>query len=59
MSVLDFEETIEPIIKEESRKMSSDQPISYIIYDFTDVLKIAPQSTIEDYNIETGEKIVV
>lgn len=59
MSVLDFEETIEPIIKEESRKMSSDQPISYIVYDFTDVLKIAPQSTIEDYNIETGEKIVV
>ena len=59
MTVLDFEETIEPIIKEESKQMSSDQPISYIIYNLTDVLKIAPQSTIEYYNIETGEKIVV
>ena len=59
MTVLDFEETIEPIIKEECKKMSSDQPISYIIYNLTDVLKIAPQSTIEYYNIETGEKIVV
>ena len=59
MTVLDFEETIEPIIKEECKKMSSDQPISYIIYNLTDVLKIAPQSTIEYYNIETGEKIIV
>ena len=59
MTVLDFEETIEPIIIEESKTSSCDQPITYMIYNFTDILKISPQTTVEYYNTKTGEKIVV
>ena len=59
MTVLDFEETIEPIIIEECKTSSNELTITYMIYNFTDVLKIEPQSTVEYYNTETGEKIVV
>ena len=59
MTVLDFEETIEPIMIEECKSSSYDQPITHMIYNFTDILKIAPQTTVEYYNTETGEKIVV
>ena len=59
MTVLDFEETIEPIVIEECKTSSYELPITYMIYNFTDILKVAPQTTIEYYNTKTGEKTVV
>ena len=53
----DFEETLEPLIKEKERGLKVD--IVDEVYDFTEVLKISPQDTIEYYNLETGEKVVI
>lgn len=58
MSVHDFEENIEPIIIEYNRQDESGGLPDYI-YDFTDMLDIQPQETIEYYNPETEEKKVI
>ena len=58
MSVHDFEENIEPIIMEYNRADPSGGIPEYI-YNFSEKLKIEPQTTTEYYNPETGEKIVI
>ena len=58
VTVHDFEENIEPIIREENRNYTVDAMETHI-YNFEDILKIEPQSLEEYYNIETGEKIVI
>lgn len=58
MTVHDFEENIEPIIIEYNRQGENGGIPDYI-YDFSDMLKIEPQNTVEYYNPETGEKIVI
>ena len=58
MTVHDFEENIEPIIIEYNRQDENGGIPDYI-YDFSTLLKIEPQSTVEYYNPETGEKIVI
>ena len=58
MSVHDFEENIEPIIIEYNRQDESGGLPDYI-YDFTEMLDIQPQETIEYYNPQTEEKIVI
>lgn len=58
VTVHDFEETLEPIIVEENRKVPSGELPMYI-YNFADILKIEPQTIHETYNSLTGEKIVI
>lgn len=58
MTVHDFEENIEPIVIKYARQDKS-SGVSDYIYDFSDLLNIAPQDTVEYYNPETGEKIVI
>ena len=58
MSVHDFEENIEPIIVEYNRNDGGGGIPDYV-YNFSDMLKIEPQSITEYYNPETGEKIVI
>ena len=58
MSVHDFEKNIEPIIMEYNRADESGGIPEYI-YNFSEKLKIEPQTTTEYYNPETGEKIVI
>ncbi len=58
MTVHDFEENIEPIIMEYNRQ-AEEGAVEEYIYNFSDLLKIEPQETIEYYNPETGEKIVI
>ena len=58
MSVHDFEENIEPIIMEYNRRDEYGGIPEYI-YNFSEKLKIEPQTTTEYYNPETGEKIVI
>ena len=58
MSVHDFEENIEPIIVEYNRNDGGGGIPNYV-YNFSEMLKIEPQSVIEYYNPETGEKIVI
>lgn len=58
MSVHDFEENIEPIIIEYNRAEESGGIPTYV-YDFSQMLKIEPQSITEYYNPETGDKIVI
>ena len=58
MTIHDFEENIEPIIIKYNRMEPSGEFPNYV-YDFKDILKIEPQETIEYYNPETGEKIVI
>lgn len=58
VTVHDFEEILKPIVKENDRKDSIDSIENYI-YDFTDILKISPETTEEYYNLETGEKVVI
>lgn len=57
VTVNDFEENIKPIIINHNRRNSS--AMSNYIYDFKNVLKIEPQTTMEYYNPETGEKVVI
>lgn len=58
MTVHDFEENIETIIIEYNRANITGEYPNYI-YDFTNVLKVEPQRTVEYYIPETGEKVVV
>lgn len=58
MTVHDFEENIEPIIMNYNRQEEFGAVPDYV-YDFSEMLKIEPQSTTEYYNPETGEKIVI
>lgn len=58
MTVHDFEENIEPIIINYARQ-DEDGGIPDYVYDFSEILKIEPQNTMEYYNSETGEKIVI
>jgi len=58
MTVHDFEENIEPIIINYARQDEAGGIPDYI-YNFSDMLKIEPQETIEYYNPQTGEKIVI
>lgn len=58
VTVHDFEENIEPIIKEYNRREAQGDIPDYL-YDFKEVLEIEPQETIEHYNPMTGEKIVI
>lgn len=57
ITVHDFEENIEPRIIEYNRQ--EDEAMSYYLYDFSEILKIEPEKTIEYYNPETGEKVVI
>ena len=58
ITVHDFEENIEPIIIEYNRQGESGGIPDYI-YDFSELLKIEPQNTVEYYNPETQEKVVI
>ena len=58
MTVHDFEENVEPIIIKRNREQNEGE-ISTYIYDLKDVLKIEPQNINEEYNPETGEKVVI
>lgn len=58
MTVHDFEENIEPIIKKYNREDGGGGILIYV-YDFSEKLKIEPQSLTEYYNPQTGEKIVI
>lgn len=58
MTVHDFEENIEPIIMDYNRQEETGAIPDYV-YDFTEMLKLEPQMTVEYYNPETGEKIVI
>lgn len=58
MTVHDFEENIEPIIIKYARQDENGGIPDYI-YDFSDLLKVEPQETVEYYNPETGDKIVI
>ena len=58
MTIHDFEENIEPIIIENNR-MDPSGALPEYIYDFSNVLKIEPQRSIEYYNPETGDKVVI
>ena len=58
MTVHDFEENIEPIIINYVRQDESGGIPDYV-YNFADLLHIEPQDTVEYYNPETGDKIVI
>lgn len=58
MTVHDFEENIEPIIVEYNRAEEGGGIPDYV-YNFSEMLKIEPQSVTEYYNPENGEKIVI
>lgn len=58
MTLHDFEENIEPIIIEYNRRDPSGELPNYV-YDFSQMLKIEAQQTMEYYNPETGEKVVI
>ena len=59
MTVHDFEENIEPIIMAHNKETVTGDWLGYYVYDFSEMLKIEPQSTTEYYNPETGAKIVI
>ena len=58
MTVHDFEENIEPIIIDYARQDESGGIPDYV-YNFSELLDLEPQNTVEYYNPETGEKIVI
>jgi len=58
MTLHDFEENIEPIIIEYAREYDYGM-LNGEVYDFSEVLKMDIQNTVEYYNPETGEKIVI
>lgn len=58
ITVNDFEVNIEPIIIDYARQDEAGGLPDYI-YNFSDLLKIEPQNTVEYYNPETGEKVVI
>ena len=59
MTIHDFETTIEPIIIKYDRSANDGGGIPKYVYDFSEALKIEPQTLIEYYDIETGEKVVI
>ena len=59
MTIHDFETTIEPIIIKYDRSANEGGGIPEYVYDFSEALKIEPQTLIEYYDIETGEKVVI
>ena len=58
MTVHDFEENIEPIIIDYARQDEGGGVPDYV-YDFSELLNLEPQNTIEYYNPVTQEKIVI
>ena len=58
MTVEEFENNIEPIIIDYNRQDENGGLPDYI-YDFSEILDIEAQDTVEYYNPETGEKIVI
>ena len=58
MTVHDFEQNIEQIIIDYARQDENGGLPDYL-YDFSDILDIDIQSTVEYYNPETGDKIVI
>lgn len=58
MTVDYFEKNIEPIIIDYARQ-DENGGLSDYIYNFSDILQIEPQNTVEYYNPETGEKVVI
>lgn len=58
MTVEEFANNIESIIIEYNRQDENGGLPDYI-YDFSEILDIEPQDTVEYYNPETGEKIVI
>lgn len=58
MTAHDFEENIEPIIIDYARQDESGGIPDYI-YDFSDLLDLEPQNTVEYYNPQTQEKVVI
>lgn len=59
VTVHDFEENLDPVIREYNREVGGDGGIPDYIYNFSENLKIEPQETREYYNPETGEKVVI
>ena len=59
MTVHDFEENIEPIIMAHNKETVTGDWLGYYVYDFSEMLKIEPQSTTEYYNPEKKKKIVI
>ena len=58
MTAHDFEESVEPAIIEFNRAGIGGDLVDYV-YNFEEILKVKPQETIEYYNPETGDKIVI
>lgn len=58
MTVHDFQENIEPTIIKINRENLGKEIPTYV-YDFKDILKVEPQTIMEEYNPQTGEKIVI
>lgn len=58
MTVHDFQENIEPIIIEYSRQYDNGI-LNGEVYNFSNILNLEPQNTIEYYNPETEEKVVI
>lgn len=56
MTIHDFEENIEPVIME---YQYNNGMLNGDIYNFSDILNLEPQNTVEYYNPETEEKIVI
>lgn len=57
MTLNDFEVSVEPVIREYYKENIETLP--EYVYDFSQVLKIEPQQTIEYYDKTTGEKVVI
>lgn len=58
MTVEEFANNIEPVIIEYNRQDENGGLPDYI-YNFSEILDIEPQDTVEYYNPDTGEKIVI
>ena len=58
MTVHDFEVNIEPIIIDYARQDESGGIPDYV-YDFSNLLDLEPQNTVEYYNPQTQEKVVI
>ena len=57
MTLHDFSENIEPIIIQDNRNVY-ESDVEFV-YDFSNLLNIAPQDLVEYYNPETEEKVVI
>jgi len=59
MTVHDFEEIIEQEIRDYIKRESNSGAVPDYVYDFSKTLKIEPQTILEYYNTQTGEKVVI